>query len=164
MIEQKIQELIDALNANTEMGRVMHAANFKMYETLSRPVLSTTITDSSGASVLTYDPIAFKESIAAVNTAVDKLQVPPPAQTSNVPLKTDAVQIKPALITIERVREVTHKILDLRAEKKLIPPAEPIQTLNKEYGYKKIVDCIGTDKAEEVFAKLVAILGTLKDL
>ncbi len=139
MIEDKIDALIAALNANTAalLGRA-----------------PTTTTETPKADKTSKPRDDFEEKHGR------KMHQKPPEKPAEVVTSSAVVTPSAAAseLSVEAFQAVGHAIINARHAKNLEPANAPIKALANEYQVKKISEVAGTPEAAEVMTKLQAIL------
>jgi hypothetical protein len=141
MIEQKIQELIDALNANTAAL------------TGTAPKSKKAKSETTAEKIVT--PPAVEQTIIALNQPSIMMV---PAHGDICTSATIPTPVTPPAPVVEisqtAMREVCQQILDKGAKDKL-------REINTKHGLARATESIGTDKAAVVFADLKALAASL---
>lgn len=149
-LESKIEQLIEALNANTAAleGRVQTQLPLAAAPEIASAAPTETPPTPEGATTKR----TRKKTDAPVAEVVPF--VAPVVETPPAPTKSEA----PAEITADSIREIAHAIINARKAKNLLPANAVLVALNEEYGLRILSEAADSPKAGEVFAKLQAIL------
>jgi hypothetical protein len=133
MIEQKIQELIDALNANTAAL------------TGTAPKSKKAKSETTAEKIVTPPAVEVDAAPAKVQEITSGTMPAFPA----IPTAAPVTEISQTIM-----REVCQQILDKGAKDKL-------REINTKHGLARATESIGTDKAAAVFADLKALAASL---